>query len=49
MNRYIHYGSDKFDINKFLPIINQDYDWTKPKQGGIWASPIDAEFGWEQW
>ena len=49
MNRYIHYGSDKFDINKFLPIVNQDYDWTKPKQGGIWASPIDAEFGWQQW
>ena len=47
--KYIHYGADKFDRNKFLRIVNQDHDWTKPKQGGIWASSIDAKFGWKQW
>ena len=46
---YIHYGSDKFDSNKFLPIVNQDHDWTKPKQGGLWASAVGAEYGWKEW
>ena len=47
--KYIHYGANKFDRSKFLPIINQDHDWTKPKSGGLWASSIDAKFGWKQW
>lgn len=49
MMKYIHYGCNSFDINKFLPIINQEFDWTKPKQGGFWASEIKSEYGWRQW
>ena len=47
--KYIHYGSNKFDPQEFLPIVNQTRNWTKPKQGGLWASPIDAKYGWKQW
>ena len=47
--KYIHYGCNHFDINKFLPIVNQDHDWTKPKQGGLWASQVDTEYDWKQW
>lgn len=47
--KYIHYGSDKFVPQEFLPIVNQTRNYTKPKQGGLWASPIDAKYGWKQW
>ena len=45
---YIHYGHDNFDKSIFEPIQNMDPPWVKPK-GGLWASPIDAEFGWKDW
>lgn len=44
---YIHYGNKEFNKNKFNPIKNEEY-WIKPK-GGLWASPIDALFGWKDW
>ena len=44
---YIHYGACKYDPEKFKPIKNQIM-WVKPK-GGLWASPKDAVFGWEEW
>lgn len=44
---YIHYGSKKFDIRRFKPIQNKLYR-TKPI-GGLWASRIDAKFGWKDW
>lgn len=44
---YVHYGNSKFDINKFSAIRNRGV-FPKPF-GGLWASPVDAEFGWIQW
>ena len=46
-NRYIHYGHDSFDRDLFVPIYNEVM-FTKPG-GGLWASQIDAKFGWYEW
>ena len=46
-NAYIHYGSSKYDPVKFKPIKNQLL-WVK-SEGGLWASPKDAFFGWKEW
>ncbi len=40
---YIHYGSNKFDKERFVPIQNC-YPRNKPV-GGLWASDVKAEFG----
>lgn len=42
---YIHYGATT--LHKIEPIKNRPY-FTKP-EGGLWASPVDAEFGWKEW
>ena len=42
----ITYGRDRFDLLKFNPIKNNH--WVKPL-GGLWASPIDTEWGWREW
>lgn len=47
MERYVHTGSDHFDITSFLPIQNID-GWVKPK-GGLWASPVNAPYSWSKW
>lgn len=47
MNTYIHYGCNAFDINKFTAPRNRKY-FNKPF-GGLWASRMDAEYGWKQW
>ena len=47
MKKYIHYGPEPFDRDLIEPIRNRQY-FTKP-WGGLWASPVDAEFGWKQW
>ena len=47
MIEYIHYGSNKFDKNKFIPIRNEMF-MTKPK-GGMWASRVDSDYGWFDW
>jgi len=44
---FIHYGASYYDPEKFKPITNDPY-FTKP-QGGLWASPVNARFGWKQW
>ena len=44
---YIHYGSKKFDTERFTPIQNC-YPRNKPI-GGLWASEVDAQFGWKTW
>lgn len=43
--RLIHYGASKYDPAKFRPIKNE---WVKPS-GGLWASPVGSECGWESW
>lgn len=43
----IHYGATEFDLSKVKPLENGN--WIKPKQGGIWFSPADTEFGWKDW
>jgi hypothetical protein len=47
MCRYVHYGHDHFDREKFQEIKNEPY-FCKPK-GGLWASPVNAEYGWKDW
>lgn len=44
---YVHIGSNKFDKNLFKPIKNIDF-FVKPS-GGLWGSPIDSPYGWEDW
>ena len=44
---YIHYGSKKFDTERFTPIKNC-YPRNKPI-GGLWASDVNAPFGWKKW
>ena len=48
--KYIHYGSSKFDINRFRKPKNYIEMWNKPDPHTcLWASPIDSENGWLQW
>lgn len=47
MTEYIHYGSNQFQRERFVPIKNSRY-FCKPT-GGLWASPVDAEYGWKEW
>ena len=42
--KYIHYGSDHFDLDEFSPITNI-LGYNKPS-GGLWASPYNSENGW---
>ena len=50
-NKYIHYGSSKFDINRFGKPKNYGAEmWNKPDPHTcLWASPVDSENGWLQW
>ena len=45
--RYIHYGSNCFDRERFMPVKNRP-DMVKP-DGGLWASRENAKYGWYQW
>lgn len=45
--RYIHYGSREFKSELFDPPRNR-CNMTKP-DGGLWASPVDAQYGWRDW
>lgn len=45
--KYIHYGHKKFEPDRFKEIKNRDF-WMKP-DGGFWASPVDAKWGWKDW
>ena len=44
--RYIHYGNDKFEINRFEVISNDSRIPTKP-YGGFWASRVDSNYSWK--
>lgn len=49
MNKvYIHYGADHYDKSKFKSIETFDPVTNKPK-GGLWASPVDTDWGWKDW
>ena len=43
---FIHYGSDRYDINKFQTIQNSPME--KPV-GGLWACDVKTRFGWKEW
>jgi len=43
----ICYGRTRFEINRFEAIKNRE-GFAKPK-GGLWASPIDSNYGWRDW
>lgn len=44
---YIHYGAVQYNPELFKPISNRPFS-VKP-HGGLWASSIDAKFGWKDW
>jgi len=46
MKKYIHYGHNIFDKNKFEEIQNDNF--VKP-EGGLWACDINAEYSWKNW
>lgn len=46
MNKYIHYGSNQFNKDKFQEIKNMEMN--KP-QGGLWASNTESKYGWKDW
>lgn len=45
--KYIHYGHDTFEKEKFEPVKNR-LDASKPK-GGLWASRVDSPNNWKDW
>lgn len=45
---YIHYGHKYFDANLFKKIKNHEPGYVKP-YGGLWASNINAKYGWKDW
>ena len=42
-----HYGASAYLPEKVLPLKNDS--WVKPKEGGLWTSPVDSEWGWKDW
>lgn len=44
---YVHYGHKEFNKDNFQEIQNRR-NFNKPS-GGLWASAIDAEYGWKEW
>lgn len=47
MRTYIHYGHTSFNKDLFTKITNE-VPMSKPK-GGLWASDINAKYGWKDW
>lgn len=47
MTKYIHYGNNQYHSDRFRSIKNRP-GFTKP-WGGLWASPINAKYGWKEW
>ena len=49
LKKYIHYGSNAFDIDKFDQVKNDLYASIFKPIGGFWASPVDSENNWHNW
>ena len=49
MKKYIHYGHTKFDKDMFIKIRNDVFGIGIKPIGGLWASDIDARYGWKDW
>lgn len=47
MKTYIHYGHKEYKPELFVKISNKPA-FVKPN-GGLWASDVNAEFGWKDW
>lgn len=47
--KYIHYGSSKFNPNRWIDVYGSEGGMFNKPYGGLWASPSDAEFGWREW
>jgi hypothetical protein len=46
---YIHYGSNQFDRRILEDKRSENANRVDWKPCGLWASPIDAGFGWKEW
>lgn len=46
---YIHYGSSKFDPNRWSDVRGSEGGMFNKPDGGLWATPADAEYGWREW
>lgn len=46
---YIHYGHSKFDPNRWEDVRGSEGGFFNKPDGGLWASPVDAERGWHLW
>lgn len=44
---FVHYGDVAFEKCQFDPIMNAP-GWEKPS-GGLWASDVNADWGWRDW
>ena len=47
MQEYVHYGAAEYVREKFQPVRNKR--WRNKPEGGLWASAVDAPFGWKAW
>jgi len=45
--RLRHYGNTHYKPDLFKPIC--DVPFRNKPQGGLWTSPVDSEYGWEDW
>ena len=51
---YVHYGSKAFDLDKFLELKDNGilrhgwHAWNNKPDYGLWASPVDTDFGWKE-
>lgn len=45
----IHYGSSRYNPKKWCDVRGSECGMFNKPDGGLWASPVDAEFGWLAW
>jgi len=47
--KLIHYGSSRFDRDRFTPIKNDKMSLINKPLGGLWTSPINSRYGWREY